>query len=134
MLRSGAGNDTLVSGDGADRLFGGAGADLFVFTGTTGGADELRDFDFSADLIGLVDGAFGDINSFNIGSRLTINATGTVGATAVAQLIFDNAGAGFGQLLYDADGNGAGAGVLLATLTPTTGTLLAITASDFLFI
>ena len=134
VLRSGAGNDTLVSGDGADRLFGGAGADLFVFTGTTGGADELRDFDFSADLIGLVDGAFGDINSFNIGSRLTINATGTVGATAVAQLIFDNAGAGFGQLLYDADGNGAGAGVLLATLTPTTGTLVAINAADFLFI
>ncbi len=136
VLRGGLGNDTLVSGLGADVLVGGGGADVFVFTGTTGGADELRDYDINTDSIGLVNGAFGDLNSFNIGEvgRLTINATGTVGTMAVAQIIFDNSGAGFGQLFFDADGNGAGAAVLLATLTLTTGTGVAITAADFLFI
>jgi Ca2+-binding RTX toxin-like protein len=136
VLRGGAGNDTLVSGGGADILFGNAGSDVFVFTGTTGGADELRDYDINTDSIGLVNGAFGDLNSFNIGEvgRLTINATGTVGATALAQFIFDNNGAGFGQLFFDADGNGAGAAVLLATLTLTTGTLSSINAAEFLFL
>ena len=136
VLRGGLGNDTLVSGLGADVLVGGGGADVFVFTGTTGGADELRDYDINTDSIGLVNGAFGDLNSFNIGEvgRLTINATGTVGTMAVAQIIFDNSGAGFGQLFFDADGNGAGAAVLLATLTLTTGTLSSINAAEFLFI
>lgn len=134
VLRGAAGDDTLVSGLGADTLFGGGGADVFVFTGTTGGADVLSAYDISTDSIGLLDGAFADINAANIGSRLTINATATVGATALAQLIFDNSGAGFGQLFFDADGNGAGFAVLLATLTPTTGTLVAISAAEFVFL
>jgi Ca2+-binding RTX toxin-like protein len=134
VLRGGLGNDTLFGGGGADVLRGDAGADIFLFTSATGGADSIRDFAFGTDKIGLEDGAFGDINAINIATRLTINATGTVGATAVAQLIFDNAGAGFGQLFFDADGNGAGAAVLLATLTPTTGALVALSAADFLFV
>lgn len=134
LLQGGAGNDTIVSGGGADVLFGNAGADVFVFTGTTGGGDELRDYAINTDRIGLASGAFGDINASNIASRLTINATGTVGSTSVAQLIFDNAGTGFGQLLFDADGNGAGTAVRFATLFPATGTLVAITAADFVFI
>jgi Ca2+-binding RTX toxin-like protein len=133
-LRGGRGNDTLVSGAGADVQFGGEGADVFVFTGTTGGADQLRDFAFGTDDIGLLNDAFGDINVTNIASRLTVNATGTVGASAVAQIIFDNSGAGFGQLFFDADGNGVGAAVLIATLTPPTGALVAITATDFVFL
>lgn len=133
-LRGGLGDDTLVSGGGADVLFGDAGADIFVLTSNASGADTVRDFAIGTDKVGLVDGTFGDINSANIGSRVTINATGTVGATAVAQLIFDNSGAGFGQLFFDADGNGAGLAVLLATLTPTTGLAVAITAADFIFI
>ena len=82
----------------------------------------------------MVDGAFGDINAANISSRLMINATGTVGAIASAQLIFDYAGAGFGQLFFGANGNDAGAAVLIATLTPTTRTLVALTAAAYLFI
>ncbi|WP_298285674.1 calcium-binding protein, partial [Novosphingobium sp.] len=134
VLRGGLGNDTILGGGGTDVLRGDAGADIFLFTSATGGADSIRDYAIGADRIGLEDGAFADINATNIATRLTINATGTVGATAVAQLIFDNAGAGFGQLFFDADGNGAGAAVLLATLTPTTGTLVALTAADFLFV
>jgi Ca2+-binding RTX toxin-like protein len=134
VLRGGLGNDTLFGGGGADVLRGDAGADVFLFTSATGGADSIRDFAIGTDKIGLEDGAFADINATNIATRLTVNATGTVGASAVAQLIFDNAGAGFGQLLFDADGNGAGAAVLLATLTSPTGALVALSAADFLFV
>ena len=132
-LRGGLGNDTIVSGLGADVLVGGGGADVFVFTGITGGADEIRDYTIGTDRIGLVDGAFGDINASNIGiaGRFTISATGTVGPTGVAQFIFDDSGPGFGQLFFDADGNGAGVAVLLATLFPTTGT---VNAAEFLFL
>ncbi len=133
-LRGGLGNDTIFSGGGADVLRGDAGADVFVFNSAASGADSIRDFVIGTDDVGLVDGTFGDINSANIASRLTINATATVGASTSAQLIFDNSGAGFGQLFFDADGNGAGIAVLLATLTLTTGALVSITAADFVFI
>ena len=134
VLRGGLGDDTLFGGGGADVLRGDAGADVFLLNVATGGADSIRDFAFGTDKIGLEDGAFADINATNIATRLTVNATGTVGASAAAQLIFDNAGAGFGQLLFDADGNGAGAAVLLATLTSPTGTLVALGAADFLIV
>jgi len=134
VLRGALGNDTLVSGQGVDTLFGGGGADVFVFDGTNGSADQLRDIAFGTDKIGLVDGSFADINATNIAARLTINATGTVGASSVAQFIFDNSGAGFGNLSFDADGNGAGLAVLVATLSPQAGTLVAFSAADFVFL
>lgn len=134
VLSGGQGDDFLVGGVGVDTLTGGGGADVFVFQSTGLGADQVRDFTIGTDKIGLVDGAFADVNATNIATRLTINATGTVGASGVAQLIFDNAGAGFGQLFFDADGNGVGAAALLATLTLPTGTLVALSGGDFLFL
>ena len=132
-LRGGAGNDTLVSGRGVDILFGDSGADIFAFEGPIlGAADQIRDFAIGVDDIGLVNGAFGDINALNIAVRLTINATATVAASSLAQLTFDNAGAGFGQLFFDADGNGAGVAVLIATLSTTSNA--AIDSGDFVFI
>jgi hypothetical protein len=65
----------------------------------------------AGDKIWLVQDSFGNIGSGNLATRLTINATGTVAANANAQLIYDNAGAGFGTLSFDADGNGADAAV-----------------------
>lgn len=134
VLRGGKGDDMLFGRAGSDTLIGGAGADGFIFSGAATGSDRIADFEMASDKIWLVDGSFGDIGQGNLATRLTINATGTVGANANAQLIFDNAGAGFGTLSFDADGNGAGAAVVLAVLVPTTGELVALTASNFGFL
>lgn len=57
-----------------------------------------------------------------------------VGANSLAQLIYDNFGAGSGTLHFVADGNGARATVVLAVLVPTTVDLIALTASNFAFL
>jgi Ca2+-binding RTX toxin-like protein len=134
VVRGGRGDDFIFSRGGADTLFGNAGADGFIFTAPGGGADRLADFEMAADKIWLAQGGFGDINGANIASRLTINATASVGANSLAQLIYDNAGAGSGTLFFDADGNGAGTAVVLAVLVPTTDQLVALTASNFAFL
>ncbi len=135
VLRGGAGNDFLFSRGSADRLFGGLGADTFIFENTAGGIDKILDFAVGADSLAVVSGNFGEINAGNIVARLTINAAGTVGATALAQFIFDNADAGAGNLFFDADGNGAGVAVQIATLTFDTDLgLAAFSAAEFEFI
>lgn len=134
VLRGDAGNDTLVSGLGADVLFGGTGADVFLFAGPTNGADQVRDFVNGVDKMVFLDGAFGDIVAANFGNRFEINATGTIVGGAFAQLMVDNAGAGFGQVFFDADGTGAAAAVLLATLTATSLTGVLLSSADFAII
>lgn len=60
-LNGGDGNDILVGGAGSDKLTGGAGSDVFRFTSsmdsyrtaTTSAADQILDFDVSADRIDL---------------------------------------------------------------------------------
>ena len=139
VLRGGAGDDFLLSRGGNDRLFGGVGADSFIFENTAGGADLIRDFELDIDKIAIVSDNFSGINAGNIASRLTINGNGSVAGNSNAQFIFDNSGADAGRLLYDADGNGGGAAVLLATLTIVTLTdpvsnLPVFNADDFIFI
>lgn len=115
-------------------MVGDAGADGFIFANSAGGSDRISDFEMAADGIWLVQGAFGDAGPGNIATRLTINATGTVAASANAQVIFDNAGVGFGTLSFDADGNGAGAAGVFAVLVPTSAELAALTAANFGFL
>ena len=134
VMCGGKGDDVLFGRQGADTLLGGAGADSFVFANSAGGSDRLADFEMATDKILLVQGGFGDVGPGNIAARLTINATGTVAANAAAQVIFDNAGAGFGTLSVDADGNGAGAAVVFGVLVPTTGELVALTDTNFGFL
>ena len=140
VLRGGDGNDFLFGRGGNDRLVGGAGADTFIFVGNaivgvTDGSDKIADFTVGSDKIEIVSDGFSGINAGNIAAQLTINATGTVAANGSAQFIFDNSAAGAGNLFFDADGNGAGAAVLIATLTFTTAGGLAIfSASDFVFV
>lgn len=134
VLRGGLGNDTLVSGAGADVLIGGLGADVFLFTGPTSGTDQVPDFINGVDKVAFLDGAFGDISAVNFGQRFNINATGTFVGGAYAQQMVDNAGAGLGQVFFDADGTGAGAAVMLATLTPTSATGVLLSEADFVFL
>ncbi len=134
-ISGGIGNDTLFGRDGADTLTGGDGADTFVFDAIVAANDQVRDFTIGADKIALLAGVYGDIDAGNIASRFFSSVTAAPGASATAQFLFDNGGPGAGRLLYDADGNGAGAAVLLATVQFTTANgLTTFGAGDFVFL
>ena len=118
------GNNYLDGGGGADTLIGYGAADTFGFTTALGGGnvDRIVDFEAGLDRIGLDDAIFAGIGagSFNPNAfRL-----GATAQDADDRILYDQA---TGQLFYDADGNGAGAAVLFATLNA--GTVL--TANDF---
>ena len=128
-INGGAGADTITGGAGADALTGGTGADHFVFLATTDGTDTIADFNSGqADVIDILVSAFG-------GGLTTGTDPATVFASS-ANSTFGSATERFhyntatGTLLYDADGNGAGAAVTLATFTG----LPALTAADLHFI
>ena len=110
-----AGANVLDGGLGADTLQGLGGADTFAFTTALGGGnvDAITDFVHGTDKIALDDAIFGA----GIGTPGAFNANafviGTAAGDADDRIIYDSA---TGQLFYDADGNGAGAAVLFATL------------------
>jgi len=111
------GADTLWGAAGADTLWGGGGADTFIFRETgTANADSVRDFASGSDkllLDGAVMSALGAAGNFAAGdARFKANSTGT--ATDASDRIVYNTTTR--QVFYDADGNGSGAKVLIATL------------------
>jgi Ca2+-binding RTX toxin-like protein len=124
------GANVLDGKGGADTLLGFAGADTFQFTtaiGTgTGNVDLIADFVSGTDKIALDDAIFTAIGA---PGALAAGAfvTGTAAADANDRIIYNAAN---GQLFYDADGNGAGAAVLFATLQNHP----SIAASDFMVI
>jgi Ca2+-binding RTX toxin-like protein len=135
-LNGGNGNDYLRGGVGSDILNGGSGSDLFVFnvTPTSANADTIQDFNatgdpLNGDRIGLEDSIFTVIGSTLDATEFRANAGGTA-LDANDFILFDTAN---GSLYYDADGNGAGAKVLIATISlpGLTGTL---DPGDFLMI
>lgn len=134
--------DVFVGNGGNDTLTGGAGADKFVFgkvyeqivTGAVDteqtytntafnltGVDTITDFVHNTDKIELHLDQYANLAGFN-SSMLRVNATGTA-ADANDYLLFNTTSK---MLSYDADGNGAGAAVNIATLTGVT----TFTASD----
>lgn len=120
------GNDTLAGGLGNDTMTGGAGADVFVFnTAPAGNVDTITDFIVVDDTIQLSLAVFSGLAAGPLaGTAFSVGASAT---TAAHRILYNNAN---GQLLFDADGNGAGAAVHFATLTPG----LAVTAADFLVV
>lgn len=144
-LQGGDGNDTLIGGEGSDLLMGGAGADT-IFAGSGSdlqigglGADRLRGLDGTQDHFGWMSAAEGGdiISDFISGEdKLVIYADGFGGGLVAGQAAPDllvlnttgasTASAGTGQFVYetdarvlwwDADGAGAGAGVVIAGFT-----------------
>ncbi len=110
-LTGGEGNDKLIGGIGRDNLTGGGGADEFQFAefGSVN-YDTVVDFDgiedtiqLSAATFGLAPGALQD-TAFVLGAAAT---------DAAHRIIYDQAN---GDLFYDADGSGAGARQLIASL------------------
>ncbi len=134
--------DVFVGNGGNDTLTGGAGADKFVFgkvhemvvTGAATapqsyvdtafnltGVDTITDFLHGTDKIELHLDQYTNLAGFNA-SMLRSSATGAAG-DANDYLLFNTTSK---MLSYDADGNGAGAAVNIATLTGVT----TFTASD----
>jgi Ca2+-binding RTX toxin-like protein len=120
-----AGNNVLDGKGGNDALVGLAGADTYAFTTAlgAGNVDTVFGFAHGVDKIALDDAIFTAIGPLG---ALNANAfvVGTAAGDADDRIIYNQT---TGQLFYDADGNGAGAQVLFATLNG--GGL--VTASDF---
>ena len=128
------GNDIITGGAGADQLTGGDGEDQYNYlvaaNALVAGGDTITGFNLDEDLLtfaalngitGFVEATAGAlktiITSATVGSDVAFvsNATGTVGAFAEAQFIYNTA---TGALAFDADGNGvAAASSPVATLT-----------------
>ncbi|MFL6757865.1 MAG: VCBS domain-containing protein, partial [Sphingomicrobium sp.] len=129
------GNDFLRGGVGNDILNGGAGNDLFVFNVAVGAAnsDTIQDFNASGVDKVVLDNdiftAFG-VTTGTLSAANFVANVGGIAADANDFVLYDTA---TGNIFYDADGNGAGAKLLIATLTlgGVTGT---VDASDFTII
>jgi len=118
-LNGGGGNDTLDGRGGTDTLTGGLGADTFVFdtAPASGNVDQVTDFVSGTDRLNLENGVFtalGAAGNFAAGdARFAAGAGFTSGHDASDRLVYDTT---TGNLYYDADGSGAGAAQLVATL------------------
>jgi VCBS repeat-containing protein len=106
------GDDTLSGGAGADTLSGGAGRDSFRYGTAAEGGDAIRGFSAADDTM--------EISAAGFGGGLAPGALaagqfvlGTAATAASGQFLYAQSS---GRLSWDADGTGAGAAVLLATL------------------
>jgi len=127
VLRGEGGNDQLNGDLGNDTLYGGEGSDIFIFATALGPSniDTIADFDPVFDIIRLEDSVFAGLTPGALAAAAFRAHPSGQAATAAHRIIYDSDG---GQLYFDADGNGAGARVQFAQLTPG----LALTAADFI--
>jgi len=126
LIYGNAGSNVLDGKQGDDALVGFGGADTFAFTTALGAnnVDIVVGFG-SDDTIALDDAVFTGLSLGTLNANAF--ATGTAAQDADDRIVYDQAS---GQLFYDADGNGAGAQMLFATLSGNP----VLTASDFIVI
>ena len=127
ILDGGASNDTLIGGIGVDLLTGNAGIDTFQFNLPTDGADIVADFVAGTDRFALDNAGFGIAGTGTLAANGIAFVQGAAATSASATVIFN---ATTHQILWDADGSGAGSAQLLATLLGVN----AMSASDFLIV
>ena len=122
-LNGGTGADILQGGLGNDVLTGGLGKDIFQLINLS--KDRITDFSVVDDTIQLENSTFAKLTAAGVLSAANFK----IGAAADANdyVIYNS---GTGALLYDADGNGAGAATQIALL----GVNLALTNADFVVI
>jgi len=116
-INGGGGNDWIVGGAGNDSISGSGGQDSFVFAEYgAANADTITDFAGNAwDSLRLDASAFTAIGaSGRFASGDVRFWAGTAAHDADDRIVYNSA---TGQLWYDADGNGAGAAQLIATLS-----------------
>ncbi|MFB0873315.1 MULTISPECIES: calcium-binding protein [unclassified Sphingobium] len=119
VLRGGAGNDLLTGRHGADRF-------LFDTALAADNIDSIADFAVGVDSIGLNEAIFAAAGPIGV---LAADAfqSGAVAIEADDRILYDAAS---GAIYYDADGDGAGAAMLFAQVTPGT----ALTNADFVVV
>ncbi len=124
------GNDTLNGGLGKDNLNGGVGLDKFLFNIVPGvsNADTITGYVSADDTITLENAIFTKFTATGaIAAGNFVAKVNPVAVDANDYLLYNTA---TGALLYDANGNGAGAAIQFATLTGAP----ALTAADFLIV
>ena len=127
-LNGGDGDDSITGGAGNDTIDGGAGADSFMFAEAAGSAnaDVLVAFASGSDKLVLDGSAHANTGaSGNFAAGDGRFRAGTSALDSDDRVIFNSA---TGQLWYDADGNGAGAQQLIATVQGS------VTATDIVII
>lgn len=125
-----AGNDRLVSGGGSDYLAGGLGADKFVLAvaPANGQPTVIGDFTSSeADKIELSIALFPAAGTVGKPLNPASFALGNQALQADDRIIYDHF---TGTLLYDSDGSGSAAAVIIAQLANHA----ALTAADFVLV
>ena len=127
FLKGGEGNDDLSGGLGNDLLDGGNGADRLIFNSALGpnNVDTVLNFATGQDRILLDNAVFAALADGALPASAFV--TGSAAADADDRIIYDPT---TGALLYDADGNGAGAAIQFATMP----TGLGLSSTDFLVI
>ncbi|MDP2903122.1 MAG: calcium-binding protein, partial [Methylovulum sp.] len=126
-LFGGLGDDVLSGGIGIDALTGGLGKDSFLFnTPLMANVDKIADFKPIDDTIKLENQIFVKLTSTGV-LAVNVFVTATTAQDSNDFLVYNKA---TGALFYDADGNGAGAAVQIATL----GVNLGLTNADFVVV
>jgi Ca2+-binding RTX toxin-like protein len=127
VLNGGSGGDRIYGGSGEDTLSGGGGNDSFHFDSAlsaSANVDKILDFSVLSDSIQLSARIFTQAGAAGTLAAAAFHR-GTAAAAPEDRIVYDP---GSGKIFYDADGNGAGAQILFATVTAGT----ALTNADFL--
>ncbi|HYZ32138.1 MAG TPA: hypothetical protein VE684_07630 [Crenalkalicoccus sp.] len=110
-LRGSSGEDTLIGGAGADTLKGGDQVDVFQYNAASEGGDTILHFKSGYDAIWVSASGFGGGLTAGGGLAADQFVAGSTATAAHGQFLFD---AATKTLLWDADGTGAGAAVMIA--------------------
>lgn len=106
--------NNLTGGAGNDTLAGGSGSDTFSYALSSQGGDSITDFSTAAgDKIAFVSANFGSISAGALSASLFLASANGAATTAAQRFLFNTTD---GVLAYDADGNGSGAAITIATL------------------
>lgn len=126
-IQGAGGDDRFIGGLGNDTLTGSGGVDTFVLFNTFADRDFITDFASGTDKLEISATLFGGgLSAGLLSGAQFFSGAGAVSATTAAQRFIYNSSTG--NLLFDADGNGAGAAVLFANLS----SIPTLTAADFL--
>jgi Ca2+-binding RTX toxin-like protein len=125
VIDGGAGNDELMGNLGNDSLRGRSGDDRFYFNVAAGAAnaDDILDFAAADDSLYLLRTAFRQAGPNGVLAASAFHQ-GAAAADAGDRILYDAAS---GDIFYDADGTGAAAALLFASVAAGT----ALTHADF---